>query len=96
MSIASLNGNKYFVLFIDDLTRITWVYFLKAKFDVLNVFKELKKHMETQSGCVLKVLRTDNREEYTSLEFQAFYREAGCNTHPSSIYIYDLCITCDA
>ncbi|KAL4271146.1 hypothetical protein GQ457_13G013270 [Hibiscus cannabinus] len=27
----SLGGNKYFILFIDDFTRMTWVYFLKEK-----------------------------------------------------------------
>ena len=29
MKTTSLNGNKYFILFIDDLIRMTWVYFLK-------------------------------------------------------------------
>lgn len=31
MSTESLNHNRYFVLFIDDLPRMTWVYFLKRK-----------------------------------------------------------------
>ena len=28
---TSLCGCKYFVLFIDDFSRVTWVYFLKKK-----------------------------------------------------------------
>ena len=31
------NGFRYFVLFIDDCTRMTWVYFLKNKSDVLGL-----------------------------------------------------------
>lgn len=31
MRTASLSGNKYFILFVDDLTRMTWVYFLSSK-----------------------------------------------------------------
>jgi len=29
MKIESLNGNKYFFVFIDDCTRMCWVYFIK-------------------------------------------------------------------
>jgi len=34
MRTASLSGNKYFVLFVDDLTRMTWVYFLSSKLNI--------------------------------------------------------------
>ncbi|RVX15286.1 Retrovirus-related Pol polyprotein from transposon TNT 1-94 [Vitis vinifera] len=60
MSTASLSNNVYFALFIDDLSRMTWVYFLKTKSQVLSVFKSFKKMVETQSGQNVKVLRTDN------------------------------------
>ena len=29
MRTLSLSENKYFILFIDDFTRMTWVYFLR-------------------------------------------------------------------
>ena len=72
MSIASLSNNVYFALFIDDFNRMTWVYFLKTKSQVLFVFKSFKKMVETQSGQKVKVLKTDNRGEYTSKEFNVF------------------------
>ena len=31
MSIASLGGFCYYILFIDDYSRKTWIYFLKSK-----------------------------------------------------------------
>ncbi|WKA00249.1 hypothetical protein VitviT2T_018628 [Vitis vinifera] len=77
MSTTSLSNNVYFALFIDDLSRMTWVYFLKTKSQVLFVFKSFKKMVETQSGQNVKVLRTDNGGEYISKEFNVFCQEAG-------------------
>ena len=34
----SLNGSRYFILFIDDFTRLCWVYFLKFKSEVAEMF----------------------------------------------------------
>ena len=50
MSTTSLSNNVYFALFIDDFSRMTWVYFLKTKSQVLSMFKSFKKMVETQSG----------------------------------------------
>ncbi|KAL4279618.1 hypothetical protein GQ457_03G008910 [Hibiscus cannabinus] len=75
MKTSSMNGSKYFVLFIDDLTRMCWVYFLKSKLNVLSSFKEFKIFVENQSDCKLKVLRTDNGGEYVSNEFNDFCSE---------------------
>ena len=72
MKIASLSNTLYFLLFIDDFSRMAWVYFLKAKSQALSVFKEFKSLVETQSGFKVKVLRTDNSGEYNSTEFRTF------------------------
>ncbi|KAL4376396.1 hypothetical protein GQ457_02G039420 [Hibiscus cannabinus] len=77
MKTSSMNGSKYFVLFIDDLTRMCWVYFLKSKLNVLSTFKEFKIFAENQSDCKLKVLRTDNSGEYVYNEFNDFCRDSG-------------------
>ncbi|KAL4282375.1 hypothetical protein GQ457_03G013570 [Hibiscus cannabinus] len=77
MKTSSMNGSKYFMLFIDDLTRMCWVYFLKSKLNVLSTFKEFKIFAENQSDCKLKVLRTDNGGEYVSNEFNDFCRDSG-------------------
>ncbi|KAL4380069.1 hypothetical protein GQ457_02G043350 [Hibiscus cannabinus] len=49
MNTSSTNGNKYFVLFIEDLTMMCWVYFLMTKLNVLSTFKEFKIFAENQS-----------------------------------------------
>ena len=37
-SVMSNFGFKYFVLFVDDFSRFTWIFFLKNKSDVAFVF----------------------------------------------------------
>ncbi|KAL3612663.1 hypothetical protein D5086_003683 [Populus alba] len=77
MSTASLSNNLYFILFIDDFSRMTWVYFLKTKSQELFMFSNFKKLVETQCDQKIKKLRTDNGGEYTSKEFSVFCQEAG-------------------
>ena len=77
MSINSNGGNRYFILFIDDFTRMTWVYFLKQKSEVFEVFRKFKLFVENQSGRTIKVLRSDNGKEYTSNQFTKYCEEEG-------------------
>ena len=49
-STPSLNGNKYFIIFIDDYTRMCWIYFMKKKLEVAEVFMKFKKWIENQSS----------------------------------------------
>lgn len=77
MRTASMSNNLYFILFIDDLTRMTWVYFLTNKSQVFSVFKKFKALVERQSSCKLKTLRSDNGTEYTSGEFNKFCEDLG-------------------
>jgi hypothetical protein len=61
--IPSLGGSMYYVSFIDDFSRNTWLYFLKKKSEVFNKFKEFKALVENQTGKRIKVLRMDNGGE---------------------------------
>ena len=46
MSSSSLSGYAYYVSFIDDFSRKTWVYFMKNKDEVFSKFKEFKALIE--------------------------------------------------
>ena len=73
----SSNGkSNYFLLFIDDFSRKTWVYFLKGKDKAFGAFQKFKAVVENKSGYAIKALRTDRGEEFTSLEFNKF-----CEAH---------------
>ncbi|CAL9003549.1 unnamed protein product [Prunus brigantina] len=77
MQNESIGGNRYFITFIDDFSRMCWVYFLRNKSDTFNVFKKFKAFVELQSGFSLKKLRSDRGGEYTSHEFQEFCASMG-------------------
>ncbi|XP_016690648.1 uncharacterized protein [Gossypium hirsutum] len=73
----SLNGNLYYIAFIDDLTRMCWIFLLKKKLEVAGVFWKFKARVENGSGCMIQILRSDNGKEYTSETFNRFCEEAG-------------------
>ena len=76
MSSVSLRGYEYYVTFITDHSRKTWIYFLKSKKseEVLQRLQEFKALMENQTGRKIRVLRSDNGGEYTSKEFDEYCR----------------------
>jgi transposase InsO family protein len=76
MTSTSLSGNIYYVSFIDDSSRKSWIYFMKTKDEVFKKFQEFKALVENQTGKKIKVLRSDNGGEYTSKEFDTFCRQA--------------------
>ena len=69
MSSSSLSGYVYYVSFIDDFSRKTWIYFLKNKDEVFSKFKEFKS--------LIKTFQSDNGGEFTSNEFKELCRDSG-------------------
>jgi hypothetical protein len=49
VSVPSLGGSLYYVSFIDDFSRKTWIYFLRKKSKVFKKFKEFKSLVENQT-----------------------------------------------
>ena len=74
MQTNSIRGYSYFMTFIDDYTRKTWVYFLRKKSDAFDIFQRFKDFVEKQSGYYIKVLRIDREGEYVSNAFMNFYK----------------------
>jgi hypothetical protein len=75
--ITSINGHRYYVIFVDDFTRFTWFFPLKHKSQVLSSFKHFKNTMENHLGTSIKTLRTDCGGEYTNNEFGHFCSQSG-------------------
>jgi transposase InsO family protein len=75
MPSTSLSGYVYYVSFIYDHSRKTWVYLLKSKGEVLGKLKEFKALVENLSERKIKILRSDNGRECTSNEFGSFCRD---------------------
>jgi transposase InsO family protein len=75
--VSSLGGFHYYVTFIDDSTRKTWVYCIRQKSDVFDTFKKWKSLVENETGKRLKCLRSNNGGEYCSKGFDDYYSYHG-------------------
>jgi hypothetical protein len=62
--IPSLGKSVYYVSFIDEFSRDTWICFLRKKSEVFDKFKEFKALVENQTEKKIKVLKTDNGGEF--------------------------------
>jgi hypothetical protein len=71
MSSPSLSGCLYY-----DYSRNCWIYFLKAKSDTFDQFKEYKSFIEKKRGKHIRILRTNNGGEFESLQFEDFCKSA--------------------
>ncbi|GJV55880.1 zinc finger, CCHC-type containing protein [Tanacetum coccineum] len=60
----SMGNKKYFVIFIDYVSRFSYVYLLHTKEEALDKFKVLKTEVELQQGSLIKRFRTDKGGEY--------------------------------
>ena len=75
--ITTISGNHWFVTFIDDCTRMTWLYLLKHKDEVFGVFQAFHAMIQTQFSAKAQILRSDNGGEYINQEFQAYFQTNG-------------------
>lgn len=76
MKVHFLGDFLYYMIFIDDFSRNTWIYFMKTKDKVFIRFQEFRDQVENLIGTHIKVLRSDNGGEYTSKGFSDFCKVA--------------------
>lgn len=86
MECSSISGARYFLTFIDDFSRKVFVYFLKSKSMVKEIFSEFKAMVENQTGIKIKIIRTDNGLEYCNNELEAHLKRAGIRHQTSNTY----------
>ena len=73
--ILSHLGFSYFVLFVDDFTRFTWIYFLKNKSQVFHMFQEFQSLVSRQFNSQIKSFHSDWGGEYQKLN--SYFKKQG-------------------
>ena len=58
--IPSMGGYRYFLLFVDDYTRFSWVYLMRSPDEVPALTQIFHQMILTQFGVKIKILRSDN------------------------------------
>ena len=86
ISSPTLEGSRYFLLVIDDYTRLTWVAMLHQKYDAFEAFKRFKTLAETEKGVKIKALRSDKGGELTSTDFTSYCLSHGIKRQLTAPY----------
>jgi histone deacetylase 1/2 len=71
----SSGGFKFYVSFIDDFSKFTWIYCLKHRSDVERVFLQFQAHVERMFNCKIIRMQTDWGGEYEKLH--SFFQKIG-------------------
>jgi len=79
-------GNVYFLLLVDDMGRYMWLTLLRSKADAPAAIMAFQACTERECGKKLKVLRTDNGGEFTSVEFGEYCAGDGIRHHHTAPY----------
>ena len=84
---ASLCGNKYGLLIVDDFSRLTWVIFLVHKDEACEAFKIFSKRVQNEKGFCILSIRSDHSGEFENHVFENFCNENStfCNVLPSTV-----------
>ena len=64
----SLEGYKFYISFVDDYSRYTWIFPLRLKSEALTVFTYFNKMIERQFQLQIQCLQTDWGGEYRKLQ----------------------------
>ena len=75
--IVSPTEFRYFVTFVDDYSRTTWLYLMKNRSELFSHFRAFCAEIHTQFHVYLHNLRSDNAKEYVSEQFQSFMLQHG-------------------
>ncbi|PNY03792.1 ubiquitin carboxyl-terminal hydrolase 12-like protein [Trifolium pratense] len=75
--VPSNLGYRYYVTFIDDFSRYTWMTLLKNCSELFSAFQTFYSEIKTQFGKTIRILRSDNAKEYFSKQFNSFLASQG-------------------
>ncbi|CAL5429371.1 unnamed protein product [Camellia sinensis] len=81
--IVTKGGSQYYVAFVDDYSRFTWVYLMTRKSDFYKIYSNFHSMIRTQFSTTIKILRSDLGGEYYLSEFEEYLATHG-TIHQSS------------
>nr|GFB83228.1 retrotransposon protein, putative, Ty1-copia subclass [Tanacetum cinerariifolium] len=77
MRIASIKGNRYVLVTVDNYPRYTWVQFLRSKDEALEVNKTFLKRITILLQSRVIIIRTDNGTEFQNQNDREDIRKLG-------------------
>ena len=77
MTAPSISGCLFYVIVIDDYSRKTYNYLMKANSETFTKFQEFKTFIEKKMGSHICALRFDNGGEFNSHHYNDLRQEYG-------------------
>ena len=73
----SVSGHRYYIVFVDDYTRVSWVYLLCDRSEVVTTVTHFITEVVTQYSTTPKILCTDNALEFFQTSLRTFCADRG-------------------
>lgn len=70
--VLNRNGFKYYALLVDDFSRYTWFFPMKAKSDFFDVFIQFRILAEKLFNSVIRMIRTDGGGEFVNNNLKSY------------------------
>ncbi|GJR71545.1 retrovirus-related pol polyprotein from transposon TNT 1-94 [Tanacetum coccineum] len=77
MRVASVNGQKYILVIVDDYSRFTWVKFLRSKDEAPDFIIKFLKMIQVQLKVPVRLIKTDNGTEFVNQTLREYYEKVG-------------------
>ena len=77
LQVKNITGTTLFVSFVDDHTRLTWLFLMKDKFEVGQIFQNFNSMIQTQFHTKIQILRTDDAKEYFNSDLNTYCLSQG-------------------
>ena len=91
MKVAAIGGGElHFLVFVDDFTRMLWVYGLTTKSSAFEVFQHVVDHTERECGERFFALRSDNAGEFILSKMQSWCSEGSIILQTTQPYTPDM------
>jgi hypothetical protein len=75
--ISTLNGFLYFVIFVNDYSRMTWLFMMKEQSELPRILFTFYNEIFVQFNKRIKILRSDNASKYTQSVMNSFCADRG-------------------
>lgn len=85
MRVERYDRDRYFILYIDDYSRMMTIIFMKLKSHAFDMFKWYIARVEKQTSKQLKCLRSDRSGEFIYVEFTKFCVKHGIKRQLSAL-----------
>ena len=83
--LTSINGNQYYIVFVDDAGRFVTINFMKAKSEAVQRVKDYLTHLKTQEKPP-KAIRFDCGKEFLNAELETWCAQQGIEIQTTAPY----------